>query len=29
MTVIVNGLDELKGLAGAGLGHSGWLVVSQ
>ena len=29
MTVIANGLDELKGLAGADLGHSGWLEVTQ
>ena len=29
MTVIANGLDELKALAGADLGHSGWLEVTQ
>ena len=29
MTVIANGLDELKELAGADLGHSGWLEVTQ
>ncbi|MBO0772859.1 MAG: MaoC family dehydratase, partial [Actinobacteria bacterium] len=29
MTTIVSGLDELKGLAGTDLGHTGWLEVSQ
>ena len=29
MTVIANGLDELKALAGTSLGHSGWLEVTQ
>ncbi len=29
MTVTANGLEELKALAGADLGHSGWLEISQ
>ncbi len=29
MTVTVNGLDELKALAGADLGHTGWLEITQ
>ncbi len=29
MSVIVNGLDELKALAGADLGHTGWLEITQ
>jgi acyl dehydratase len=29
VTTIVSGLDELKGLAGTDLGHTGWLAVSQ
>ena len=29
MTTLVNGLDELKKLAGADLGHSGWLEITQ
>ena len=29
MTTIVNGLDELRELAGADLGHSGWLEITQ
>jgi acyl dehydratase len=29
MTVTANGLDELKALAGADLGHTGWLEITQ
>ena len=29
MTLTANGLDELKALAGADLGHTGWLEISQ
>jgi acyl dehydratase len=29
MTVIANGLDELKALAGTDLGHTGWRQVTQ
>ena len=29
MTVIANGLDELKALAGTDLGYTGWLEVTQ
>jgi acyl dehydratase len=29
MTVIANGLDELKALAGTDLGYSGWLEITQ
>ena len=29
MTVTANGLDELKALAGATLGHTGWLEITQ
>ena len=29
MTVTVNGLDGLKALAGTGLGHTGWLEITQ
>jgi acyl dehydratase len=29
MTVTANGLDELKGLAGTDLGHTGWLEITQ
>jgi acyl dehydratase len=29
MTVTVNGLDELKALAGTDLGHTGWLEITQ
>lgn len=29
MTVIANGLDELKALAGTDLGHTGWREVTQ
>jgi acyl dehydratase len=29
MTVIANGLDELKALAGTDLGRSGWLEITQ
>ena len=29
MTMIANGLDELKALAGADLGHTGWLEITQ
>ena len=29
MTVIVNGLDELKALAGTDLGHTGWREITQ
>jgi acyl dehydratase len=29
MTVTVTGLDELKGMAGGDLGHTGWLEISQ
>jgi len=29
MTVTANGLDELKALAGADLGHTGWLDITQ
>jgi acyl dehydratase len=29
MTTVVNGLDELKVLAGADLGHTNWLEMSQ
>ncbi|HVB42820.1 MAG TPA: MaoC family dehydratase [Streptosporangiaceae bacterium] len=29
MSVTADGLDELKGLAGTDLGHSGWLEMSQ
>jgi len=29
MTVTVTGLDELKGMAGSDLGHTGWLEISQ
>ncbi|HKA98203.1 MAG TPA: MaoC family dehydratase [Streptosporangiaceae bacterium] len=29
MAVTVTGLDELKGMAGSDLGHTGWLEISQ
>src|SRR5438046_8479531 len=29
MTVTANGLDELKGMAGTDLGHTGWLEITQ
>ncbi|MGP3964031.1 MaoC family dehydratase [Nonomuraea sp. 3N208] len=29
MTIVANGLDELKALAGQDLGHSGWLEITQ
>jgi acyl dehydratase len=29
MTLTANGLDELKALAGADLGHTGWLEITQ
>jgi acyl dehydratase len=29
MSVIANGLDELKALAGTDLGHTGWLEITQ
>jgi len=29
MTTTAHGLDELKALAGAGLGHTGWLEITQ
>ncbi|KAB8174015.1 MaoC family dehydratase [Microbispora catharanthi] len=29
MTITVNGLDEIKALAGRDLGHSGWLEITQ
>ncbi|TMR97167.1 MaoC family dehydratase [Nonomuraea basaltis] len=29
MTTIANGLEELKALAGTGLGHSDWLEITQ
>ena len=29
MTVTANGLDELKGMAGTDLGHTGWLEIAQ
>jgi acyl dehydratase len=29
MTTTANGLDELKALAGADLGHTGWLEITQ
>jgi acyl dehydratase len=29
MTVTANGLDDLKALAGADLGHTGWLEITQ
>jgi acyl dehydratase len=29
MTVTANGLDELKGMAGSDLGHTGWLEITQ
>ena len=29
MTVTANGLDELKALAGADLGHTDWLEITQ
>jgi acyl dehydratase len=29
MTMTANGLDELKALAGADLGHTGWLEITQ
>ncbi|HZC39439.1 MAG TPA: MaoC family dehydratase [Streptosporangiaceae bacterium] len=29
MTTVASGLDELKGLAGTDLGHTGWLEISQ
>ncbi|GIH62701.1 MaoC family dehydratase [Microbispora siamensis] len=29
MTITVNGLDEIKALAGKDLGHSGWLQITQ
>jgi acyl dehydratase len=29
MTVTANGLDGLKALAGTGLGHTGWLEITQ
>jgi acyl dehydratase len=29
MTLTVNGLDELKALAGTDLGHTGWLEITQ
>ncbi len=29
MTITVNGLDEIRALAGKDLGHSGWLEITQ
>ena len=29
MTTTAHGLDELKALAGADLGHTGWLEITQ
>lgn len=29
MTVTANGLDELKGMVGTDLGHTGWLEITQ
>src|SRR5437870_11778455 len=29
MTVTANGLDELKAMAGTGLGHTSWLEITQ
>ncbi|GLX10087.1 MaoC family dehydratase [Microbispora sp. NBRC 16548] len=29
MTITVNGLDEIRALAGKDLGHSGWLEIAQ